>query len=293
MDALMSNPATRSFTQAGREQSQLKFGRMKYAPQSLLKYHQHLLHFLAWCEYRGKEDGNFERFSWKHLTAYRKVGLNSAGSLEEYERDQTDKRRPDLRSASPSQVLTRIGIANSFLLFCTATGYRKKAFSPYLATVNKSYLDRHELRHKHWEIPEVEDLANWVRNQNSVRNRVAAGLMAFGGLRVQDMLQMQCGDIPKLLDAKPIGTWRVGIPVFGKGRKWRTTSIPNWVYTDLLEFVGPERRKLREYWALRGKTLPMGKDAPGECHELCVSGLAHAGFRYSHALKRSSNIMAK
>ena len=30
-----------------------------------------------------------------------------------------------------------------------------------------------------------------------------------------------------------------------------------------------------------------------ECHELCVSGLAHAGFRYSHALKRSSNIMAK
>ena len=30
-----------------------------------------------------------------------------------------------------------------------------------------------------------------------------------------------------------------------------------------------------------------------ECHELCVSGLAHAGFRYGHALKRSSNIMAK
>jgi hypothetical protein len=30
-----------------------------------------------------------------------------------------------------------------------------------------------------------------------------------------------------------------------------------------------------------------------ECHELCVSGLAHAGFRYSHALKRSSNITAK
>jgi transposase-like protein len=33
--------------------------------------------------------------------------------------------------------------------------------------------------------------------------------------------------------------------------------------------------------------------AVGECHELCVSGLAHAGFRYGHALKRSSNIMAK
>src|SRR6056297_386599 len=29
-----------------------------------------------------------------------------------------------------------------------------------------------------------------------------------------------------------------------------------------------------------------------ECHELCVSGLAHAGFRYGHALKRLSNMIA-
>jgi transposase-like protein len=33
-------------------------------------------------------------------------------------------------------------------------------------------------------------------------------------------------------------------------------------------------------------------DTVGECHELCVSGLAHAGFRYGHALKRSSNRIA-
>ncbi len=31
---------------------------------------------------------------------------------------------------------------------------------------------------------------------------------------------------------------------------------------------------------------------PGECHEVCVSGPAHAGFRYGHALKRSSNMIA-
>lgn len=29
-----------------------------------------------------------------------------------------------------------------------------------------------------------------------------------------------------------------------------------------------------------------------ECHELCVLCLAHAGFRYGHALKRSSNMIA-
>jgi len=38
---------------------------------------------------------------------------------------------------------------------------------------------------------------------------------------------------------------------------------------------------------LRDKLL-----AARECHELCVSGLAHAGFRYGHALKRSSNMIA-
>jgi transposase len=30
----------------------------------------------------------------------------------------------------------------------------------------------------------------------------------------------------------------------------------------------------------------------GECSELCVSGSAHAGFSYGHALKRSSNMIA-
>ena len=31
---------------------------------------------------------------------------------------------------------------------------------------------------------------------------------------------------------------------------------------------------------------------PRECPELCVSGPAHVGFRYVHALKRSSNMIA-
>ena len=33
-------------------------------------------------------------------------------------------------------------------------------------------------------------------------------------------------------------------------------------------------------------------EAARECPELCVSELAHAGFRYGHALKRSSNMIA-
>ena len=33
--------------------------------------------------------------------------------------------------------------------------------------------------------------------------------------------------------------------------------------------------------------------AVGKCPELCVSGPAHVGVRYGHALKRSSNMIAK
>src|SRR6056297_2344368 len=38
--------------------------------------------------------------------------------------------------------------------------------------------------------------------------------------------------------------------------------------------------------------LARGQQIMGECHELCVSGPVHAGFKYSHALKRSSNMIA-
>jgi len=47
---------------------------------------------------------------------------------------------------------------------------------------------------------------------------------------------------------------------------------------------------------VRGPALEtgiLGRDnRKRECHELCVSGPAHAGFRYGHALKRSSNMIA-
>ncbi|WP_411976636.1 GNVR domain-containing protein [Sulfitobacter faviae] len=66
------------------------------------------------------------------------------------------------------------------------------------------------------------------------------------------------------------------------------------------EMQGDGFRTARELEAATGHPvlaqipeMPLKGANVGECHELCVSGLAHAGFRYSHALKRSSNIMAK
>ena len=61
----------------------------------------------------------------------------------------------------------------------------------------------------------------------------------------------------------------------------KPVDLPNDVEALKALLVASEDRNLRK------------QDRIGECHELCVSGLAHAGFRYSHALKRSSNIMAK
>ena len=44
--------------------------------------------------------------------------------------------------------------------------------------------------------------------------------------------------------------------------------------------------------SMRLKPLRPGNSWYWECPELCVSELAHAGFRYGHALKRSSNMIA-
>src|SRR6056297_1194280 len=55
--------------------------------------------------------------------------------------------------------------------------------------------------------------------------------------------------------------------------------------------VGLCQRRARGgvHWPGQG----LGCHAQGrECHELCVSGLAHAGFRYGHALKHLSNMIA-
>ncbi len=56
---------------------------------------------------------------------------------------------------------------------------------------------------------------------------------------------------------------------------WRTESKPGW----------RKRSPQAESGGLEGARL-------WECHELCVSALSHAVFRYGHALKRSSHMIS-
>jgi integrase len=156
-------------------------------------------------------------------------------------------------------------VANAFLLFCVSQGYRKKEFSPFLAKITNAYLDRDELlvRGKNnTAVPEIEELVEFVLGQTTLRNRVAAGLMLFGGLRVGDMLAMRLSDVPMRLDVERIGTYRVAFKVFGKGRKWRTTTIPEWVYNDLRKLASSERSALRKALLRRNLKVPMGRSAP-------------------------------
>ena len=56
-----------------------------------------------------------------------------------------------------------------------------------------------------------------------------------------------------------------------------------------------QEKHCKEYYYLERDAVyldALEPDSKGECHELCVSGLAHAGFRYGHALKRSPNMIA-
>lgn len=224
-------------------------------------YHAHLTHFLAWTEFKNSEADSQERFNFKKITNYRVSTSSSLGSLEVYESDMKDKNLPALRTKSPSTIKTRIAVANAFIAFCIALGYRNTTFSPYISTVNKAYLDRNEIFTVTKQIPEIEELAEFVQGHARLRDRVAAGLIIFGGLRVTDMLSMTIGDVPKILRVQRTGHYRVELQVLGKGSKLRITTIPEWVYNDLSMLATLERDKLRKKLQRRGQRLPMGKDA--------------------------------
>lgn len=258
-DLLMSNPATARFVSSDKKCSQIKVGLRSYSPGALAKYHHCLLHFLSWCELRGSLGDAHEKFAPAHLNAYRDV-LGETGSLEEYQRDQMEDRIPGLRSTSPQLIQIRVAVANAYLCFRAALDYPQTPFRPFKPTANKNYLRDDELRPSWWEIPEVETLAAWVRSL-PLRDRAAAGLMVFGGLRKEEVLWLRRRDVPTFMTAKLVGDFRVELPVFGKGAKWRVTTIPRWVHADLIQLNGPWRRETAKKIEDRGN-LPMGSGAP-------------------------------
>ena len=114
--------------------------------------------------------------------------------------------------------------------------------------------------------------------------------------------------VPILVEARPNARWSLDFvhDQFASGQRFRVLNVVDDVTRECLAAIPDTsisgRRVARELTALierRGKPGMIVSDngteltSNGECHELCVSGLAHAGFRYGHALKRSSNIMAK
>lgn len=264
-DALMASDRTRHLTTGKKSTSAVKLGFRKYSPKSLEVFNTALLHFLAWTEMRNEEDQAPDKFNIKNILHYRPPKCLEYGSLEDYENDMMDKRRPGLRSLNPNTIKTRITIANAFISFSLAQGYRHKNFSPYLSNVNKAYLDRTELHRifaKSATVPDIEELAIFVRSRRLLRDRVAAGLMIFGGLRRQEIITMSLSDVPRRLELKKVWGNRVSLNVFGKGHKWRTATIPTWVYDDLQEFASIERKKIRRRLLTRGLTLPMGPKSP-------------------------------
>jgi transposase len=83
---------------------------------------------------------------------------------------------------------------------------------------------------------------------------------------------------------------------------WKRAAIENMATAFTRRGAAPEQVSAAEVDKLHSKIgqLVVERDfladashrLLGECHEFCVSGPAHAGFRYGHALKRSSNIIA-
>lgn len=190
-DALLASQQTRHLTTSkSKAGAAISMGFKSYSSKSLEAYHTPLLHFLAWSEMRGFEASDFNKFSYTNINHYRALQADHYGSIEDYMSGMMDKRKPEIRSTNPNAIRTRIMVAHAFLVFCVSQGFRTKPFTPYMAKVTNTYLDRDDLRARvesNIKVPEIETLADFVVGQTSLRDRVAAGLMLFGGLRVDDM----------------------------------------------------------------------------------------------------------
>ena len=210
------------------------------SPRTISTYCNYLHKFLVWCEYKGAETCNYEKYDPKNLSAINR--FDDRGSLEEYRDDLLND--PKWSSKNPSILKTHTAVVNSYILFLYAYGARQHHFEPYNFAIPRSYAATDGMKPQQVEFPYPTSIKAWIQSIDKLNHRVILGLICFGGLRADEVLNLRRGDIPvKVLEQRsvPVGEYGKRIQLFlparaTKGSKARYTSIPRFVMDDLKEY---------------------------------------------------------
>ena len=204
------------------------------------QYGKYLGMFLRWCENKGQEAKDIDRYSYLNLET-----LNSShcGSLEEYADDLKSGNFLNIQTAANYQM--HMTIANEFLMFLYATKRRDKPYTPFnIIKPRRDFGNKaHEI--KHWQIPTPSELKNWIASLKSEEDQLIAELVCYSGFRAGDVYNLKIDAVPNLLKAKDTGeNDRVFFDVFdGKYSKARTTTMPRGTLEKLNYYIRKIRRK--------------------------------------------------
>lgn len=229
------------------------------SPRTINAYCNHLHKFLVWCEYKGAETGDYAKYDPKNLSAINR--FDDRGSLEEYRQDFLED--PKWSSKNPTILKTLGSVVNSYILFLYAYGFRQHHFQPYNFAIPRTYPAMGDGKKQDVEFPYPTEIKAWVQSTDKLNHRVIRGLICFGGLRADEVLNLRRGDIPvKVLEQRsvPVGEYGKRIQLFlparaTKGNKPRYTSIPQFVMDDLKAYMG-KRREIHVKLKNEGREIP-------------------------------------
>ncbi|WP_310622397.1 tyrosine-type recombinase/integrase [Flexibacterium corallicola] len=235
--------------------------RRHLSARTLSTYRDHLLKFLVWCEVRGKECGDYQKYDPINLASTRDP-LGKRGSLEDFEDDMLNRQE---FTSKNREILKAIGmVVNSYILFLVAYDVRTRPFIPYEFSIPKTWTAVSAAPPKQPDMPLLSELKAWVRGTHDLRFRVVRSIICFGGLRHQEVLSLTRSHIlpPTQVEMDP-SNLRVKLHLLGKGNKWRTTTLPRFVYDDIRAWMTTGRQELeRKLW--ERQKIKLGRAQPEE-----------------------------
>lgn len=236
-----------------------KYKNLKPLKQNTVNAYGHYLGmFLRWCEEKGYDCGDFERYDFHNVETLRS---EHCGSLEEYADDL--RQGAFLKVQNVMGFMMHVTIADEFLMFLYATKRRSKPYTHYNITKPRRDFGKKAIELKRWHIPAPSELKAWIASLKSTEDQLIAELICFAGFRHDDVLSLKEANVPNLAKAKETGEHdRVYFDVYdGKFSKDRTTSMPTSTLVKLRKYITDVRKKRLKKYDLKSPFVFVSTDS--------------------------------
>lgn len=208
----------------------------------------HLAGFLRWCERKGANKGNNGKSRYDDYSPHYLQGRN----IRDKEQPTIYKYQKELTKSGIHYrtVLLKASIAQEYCMYLAATGERR-IYNDYLI---EPPTQGDGSKTEGYTVPLPSQLREWVETlEDDIVEYLMACLVVYGGLRAEDVqlfsLKTAVDNINTYFPSKEQQTrademHRYDFKVIGsKGNKDRVTTLPRFVYKDLVRYLNTDNNK--------------------------------------------------